>query len=44
MDANEHILTGNLTSRLPDYMTGLELEEISSRAWDFDEPNTYIDG
>ena len=44
MDTNEHILMGNLTSRLPDSMTGLELEEISSRAWDFDEPNTFIDG
>ena len=44
MDTNEHILTHNFTRQLTDYMTGLELEEISSRAWDFDEPNTYIDG
>jgi len=44
MDANEHILTGNLTSRLTDSMTGLDLEEISNRAWDYEEPNTFIDG
>ena len=44
MDANEHVLTGNLTSRLTNYMPGLDLEEISSRAWDSDEPNTFIDG
>ena len=43
MDDNKHILTGNLTRQLTDYTTGLELEEISSRAWDVDEPKTYID-
>ena len=32
MDANKHILTGNLMRQLTDYTTGLELEEISSRA------------
>ena len=44
MDANEHVITGSLTSQLTDYMNGLDLEEISSRAWGFEEPNTFIDG
>jgi len=44
MGANEHIFTGSLTSRLTDYMNGLDLEEISNRAWGAEKPNTYIDG
>ena len=43
MNANKHILTGGSTSQLTDYMNGLDLEEISHRAWGAEEPNTFSD-
>jgi len=44
MDANEHVLYGGLCKRLLDEKLGLNLAEISHKAWSEQEPNTYIDG
>jgi len=44
MDANEHVLNGPLCRRLRDEVTGLDLEEISHKAWGGEEVNTHIDG
>ncbi len=44
MDANEHVLQGDLCTRLIDESLGLDLAEISHKAWSGHEPNTYIDG
>ena len=44
MDSNEHVLNGSLGKSLQDDSLGLGLVEISHKAWDGHEPNTYIDG
>ena len=44
MDANEHILNHKLGRLLRSREGGLDLEEISHKAWGGEEINTYIDG
>ena len=44
MDYNEHVLNRSLGKSLLDDSLGLEMVEISHKAWDGHEPNTYIDG
>ena len=44
MDSNEYVLNGSLCRSLLDESLGLGLTEISHKAWDGHEPNTYIDG
>ena len=44
MGANEHMITGEFCKRLTMEETGLELEEISHKAWGKTEPNTRADG
>ena len=44
MDANEHILTDELGKLLVSPEMGLDLEEISHKAWGGREIGTYIDG
>ena len=44
MDANEHVLNGELGKMLRSPEVGLDLEEISHKAWGGREINTYIDG
>ena len=44
MDANEHILDDELGKLLVSPELGLDLEEISHKAWGGREINTYIDG
>ena len=44
MDANEHILNDELGRLLRSQEGGLDLEEISHKAWGGEEINTYIDG
>jgi len=44
MDSNEHVLNGSLGKSLLYDSLGLGLVEISHKAWDGHEPNTYIHG
>ena len=45
MDANKHVLNASpLCRRLRDEELGLDLEEISHKAWGGKEINTHIDG
>jgi len=41
--ANEHVLTGRFCKALMKTDNGLDLEEISHKAWGGKKPNTYID-
>ena len=38
MDTNEHVITGEFFKRLTMEETGLDLEEISHKAWGKTEP------
>jgi len=44
MDANDHVIRGHLARWLTDHETGLDLVEISHKAWGDTEPNTHVDG
>ena len=44
MDANEHVIIGEFYKQLTMEETGLELEDISHKAWEKTETNTHADG
>ncbi len=44
MDANKYLLNGQLFQRFQNKAIGIDLEEISHKAWGGREVNTHING